>query len=130
MTPIDFDHLQAQLTQTEEKHRRRAAILTLIPAIVGALILSYVAYAVNSARRELSSLKREMMQAESETQRAQIELKKAERTLTEIVQITNEMQEFVERKQSFLRTLDEARFLISIRMMFDRIDAQYRDAAK
>jgi hypothetical protein len=130
MTPIDFEQLQARLTQTETRHRRRAVVLTLIPIIVGALVLGYVAYAVTGARRELASVRREMMAATSETQRAQLELKKASRTLTQILQITNEMQEFIERKQSFLRTLDEARFLISIRMMFDRIDTQYRDAAK
>ena len=105
-------------------------VLTMIPIIVGALTLSYVAYAVNSARRELASVQHERAEAASKTLQAQAELKKAERSLTEIVRITQEMQEFVERKQSFLRTLDEARFLISIRMMFDRIDAQYQEAAK
>jgi hypothetical protein len=127
MVPIDFEQLQARLTQAERVHRKRAAILTLIPVIVSALIFSYVAYAVNSARRELASVRHK---AESVTQHVQAELKKTERAFAEIVQIKDEMQEFVERKQSFLRTLDEARFLISIRMMFDRIDAQYRDTAK
>jgi hypothetical protein len=71
MTPTDFETLQARLTQAETKHRRRTVVLTLIPVIVGALILSYVAHAVNSARRELASVRRGMLEAQSETQHAQ-----------------------------------------------------------
>jgi hypothetical protein len=130
MASIDFELLEERLRERERRVRRRTAILTIVPIIAATLVLGVVWNRVAAARDELAQITQELDRSRDQASQVETKLRNTQVALSEIIQITRQMEEFIEKKESFLRTIDEARFLISVRMLFDRINTQYRGLSK
>ena len=127
------EQLQSLLQKVEERERtarRRAVSYTVIPIICVGILLWVTGSQVVSAQRELSIIQQKLEAARKEVKTLDAKFTETGSKLREIVEVAHEMEEFIEKKESFLRSLGEARFLIDIRMLFDKINVQFAELSK
>jgi uncharacterized protein with GYD domain len=107
----------------DTRRRRRSLVLTALP-LVAAIILVVVA---GQAIRQLQDEQRQATAASAalEAQTTSLKRTMAEvgRQVTGVVEAISAIEALIESKQSYLRTIDEARFLIDVRMKFDAVHA-------
>ncbi len=110
------------------RQRRSALLFTALP-VVGAIVFVAVVTTqigrLESERGRLATQTRDLeaRTAHAEAQEAKLSaaLSDAGQQLNALIEATTAIENLIESKQSFLRSLDEARFLIDIRMRFDSV---------
>lgn len=125
-----------KIEERGRKVRRNSFIFTLIPIIVAGVLIWFTGSKLVNYQKELSNTQREFDLKRRELKNTQDKLNLLDTKflrivsrLNKIVAISHEIEEFIEKKESFLRTLDEARFLISIRRLFDSLDSQFSEVS-
>ena len=124
--------LDSDLLRTTEaavlRQRRRSLLLTSLPiiaAVVFVIITSNQIKVLEDERRQrdiqIRELRAQTVEAEAQEAKLQATMVQAGQHLTELIRATTQIEDLIESKQSFLRSLDEARFLIDIRMRFDSV---------
>lgn len=129
--------LFAKLEEREKKAHKRILIYTLIPVVIACILIWITSSKVINSNRELTKVKNELKIkiSELETIKLKVEtldskLSNTISSISKIISTSHKIENFIESKQSFLRSLDEARFLINIRMLFDEINSQYSEILK
>lgn len=103
------------------RQRRRAWWLTMLPTAGAVVFVGVVTTQVQRLEAERQELAHQASEAEMQQATLSAALRDAGQELTALVAATSAIEELVESRESFLRSLDEARFLIDIRMRFDSI---------
>ena len=123
-----------KIEERERKLRRNSIIFTLTPIILAVVLIWFSGTKLVNYQKELSNMQREFDLKQRELKNTQDKLNLLDTKfsqivskLSKIVAISHEIEEFIERKESFLRTLDESLFLINIRMLFDSINSQFSE---
>ena len=126
----EVDRLMQAIAERERGVARRATLLTVVPAVLAIVLVSYTAWSVERTRVKLVDVRRQLAVAadsvkilKAEADRLRHEAAEAGAQLTSVATTASEIERFIERKQSFLRNPDEVRFLIEIRMRFDSLNA-------
>jgi len=120
-TPIKS--LLEEISTKERQARKRAVIYSLIPVTVAVVLVALTAWEVAKARVEVEKATQEVRRLQHQADSANQQLRDAAMKLVDIALATKEIETLVESKQSYLRTIDEARFLIDIRMKFDALNS-------
>ena len=123
-----------KIEKKEKKARKRIFIYTLIPVIVAIVLIWVTSSEVINSKRELDKIQNELNikileleKIKSKVDTLDSKLSNTVSSISEIISTSHRIEDFIESKQSFLRSIDEARFLINIRMLFDEINSQYSD---
>lgn len=93
----------------------RSAFLSLLGFFIVMGSLVYSAYHLRNAELRIAQLKHQEEKINKETV-------ETASNFVEIVMATRDIERLIESKESYLRTIDEARFLIDVRMKFDEIN--------
>ena len=101
--------------------------LALIGLSAHELVLLNQRIAAETSR--LVELKNELTTLQKQKNQLDATLSTVAGKLSEILKLSQEVEDFIEQKESYLRTLDEARFLINLRMKFDEIHGQFEGLA-
>ncbi|MEJ2658855.1 MAG: hypothetical protein P8012_16985 [Desulfobacterales bacterium] len=131
MNSLEKDKLEI-LRKIDEK-----VIYTIIPVFVAVILIWITSSKVINSKNELhniqtrmDSLKIELDNTKAKADTLDIKLTETISSISKIVSISHNIEDFIESKESFLRTLDEARFLINIRMLFDEIDSNFSEISE
>lgn len=123
-----------KIEEKEKKARKRILIYTLIPVIVAIVLIWVTSSQVINSKRELDKIQNELNTKILELEKIKSKVDTLDSkfsstisSISEIISTSHRIENFIESKQSFLRSIDEARFLINIRMLFDEINSQYSD---
>jgi hypothetical protein len=117
-----LDALIEEIERRERLARRRALVYTAVPILVAIAMVVWTSYEVNRARNRVQDAEHQLAVLQRQADWANQQLKEAADNFVSIATATKEIESLVESKQSYLRTIDEARFLIDIRMRFDVIN--------
>lgn len=119
--PPDSQDLIRKATAALDRQRRRGWIFTFVP--VAGAIAFVIVVGTQTANLESERVKQQEAARQAQERKKALEdaISNVGRQLTDLVRATSEIETLIESKQSFLRTLDEARFLIDVRMKFDSI---------
>jgi hypothetical protein len=115
--------LLEEISAKERRARRRAVIYSMIPIAVAVVMVTWTAREVAQARVEVDKARLVVGRLQHQADSANQQLRDAVTKLVSIATVTKQIEALVESKQSYLRTLDEARFLIDIRMKFDALNS-------
>jgi DNA repair exonuclease SbcCD ATPase subunit len=115
--------LLEEINVKERQARRRAVIYSMIPIAVAVVLVAWTAREVAHARAEVEKAEKEVGRLQQQADSANQQLRDAATKLVGIATATREIETLIESKQSYLRTIDEARFLIDIRMKFDALNS-------
>lgn len=108
---------------------RSAAVIVFVAFLA---LVSFSAYQLMSINQRIAERTAKLQAVQEELRASQESQEKLDRTLatvavrlSETMRLSHEVEEFIEQKEPYLRTVDEARFLINLRMKFDEIQEQF-----
>lgn len=138
METIEPIKQQELLLKKMEEHRRKkiriSIIYSLIPILVGVILILFTVNKLTDSQRELARINKQLELKQKEIELAKKKQKLLDKRFSQsamkfkkIVATMHEIENFIEKKESFLRSLDEARFLINIRILFDKINLQFSE---
>lgn len=136
MNPNEKNRIELfnKIEEKENKARKRIFIYTLVPVIIAIVWIWTTSSKVINSKRELDKIQNELDIKISELEKIELKvdtldskLSNTISSISEIISTSHKIEDFIESKQSFLRSIDEARFLINIRMLFDEINSQYSE---
>ncbi|MGB7624433.1 MAG: hypothetical protein WBN92_18970 [Terriglobia bacterium] len=107
----------------DAKRRRRSIILTTLPLVAAVVLVttaSGVIYRLQAEQRRTAIERAALANQMDSLNSAMVNVG---RQLTSVVEVVSGIEALVESKESYLRTIDEARFLIDVRMKFDSLHA-------
>jgi hypothetical protein len=126
----EVEELLDAMALRERRVAKRATLLTVIPAMLAIALVAITASSVSQSRNELHVVHQQLRMAtdslrlvKTEAESLRNDVRQAGVQLIAVATTASEMERFIESKESFLRSLDEARFLIDIRMRFDSLHA-------
>ncbi len=118
-----IDNLLEEIKRKERLARRRAVVYTMIPIVAAVVLIAWTAREVRRANSEVETARQKVVSLQHQADSANRQLQEAATNFVGIAAATKEIESLIEAKQSYLRTIDEARFLIDIRMKFDVLNS-------
>src|SRR6267378_3086007 len=112
-----IEQLMVEISKRERLARKSAVFYTLIPIVVAAVLVIWTGEYLLHAKAEAESVR-------EQAELLNIQLRDSATKLVDIATVATQIESLVESKQSYLRTIDEARFLIDLRMKFDSLNAE------
>jgi TolA-binding protein len=119
-----IDQLVATIAEREQRARKRAVLYTLIPIFVAAILVIWTGKYLSQARAEVEGVQEQVDALQRKAESLNAQLQDSATKLVDIAKVATQIESLVESKQSYLRTIDEARFLIDLRMKFDSLNAE------
>lgn len=115
----EMQDILTEIAERENRARNRSILFSLVPVVMAVLLLAWTANYLNNARHELEQLREEKSAIERK-------LETASDNVVAVATITRQLEKLIESKESYLRSLDEAQFLIDARMSFDSVNKEIR----
>lgn len=123
------DDLQVEANAFANRLRRRTLLFTMLPVIAGILLTAYASRTIASlSEREARALaEQRTLQRKADSVTALMGTVGSQ--FLAVTQALAGLQSFIESKASYLRTVDEARFLVGVRMRFDSLHTALGEVA-
>jgi predicted RNase H-like nuclease (RuvC/YqgF family) len=89
-----------------------------------------VANYVAASRKQVNGLEQQITDLKEKEAVLNRHVQESASQFIEIAHITQQVERLIESKQSYLRTLDEARYLIDLRMKFDSLNSELQQLSQ
>ena len=96
----------------------------MIPIAIAVVLVAWTRREVTHARVEVEKARQEVDRLQHQADSTNQQLRDATTKLISIATVAKEIETLIESKKSYLRTIDEARFLIDVRMKFDALNSE------
>ena len=119
--PSDERRILDTIAGLDARRRRRSIVLTILPLVAAVVLVAIASQAISRLQAEQRKTAAERAALASQTESLKRAMAEVGRQLTGTVEAVSAIETLIESKQSYLRTIDEARFLIDVRMKFDSV---------
>lgn len=121
VTDDDERRLLQSVERLDAQRRRRSIVLAIVPLVAAGILVVTSARVIARLQIEQQQANADRVAAAAQADALKATVSDAARQLAAAVQAVSAIESLIESKESYLRTLDEARFLIDMRMRFDAV---------
>jgi hypothetical protein len=120
----EIQELLSKVAQKERLARKRAVLYAMVPMVVAAILVVWTGRYLNRAKRDVDDARQEVEQLRNQRDLLNKQMGEVAGKLIDIATVARQMEGLVESKKSYLRSPEEARLLIDIRIKFDSLNTE------